>query len=445
MFFNDLKFVRKMIVLVVCFSLSLSMAQVDEAKKVWRSFDYKQTLQFALENSPQFHNLKHKLGISVLEEEIAKAKLLPSFDLTTKHGVLDNSTRGAAPGSWLNEWNLAWTSSIYDNGVSWSQSKISSLNKTMNQLMFEDQRNKFILEILTQYINYSLSAQSLEVQNKQFHLVQKQYDNITRDYHRGLKTKSDYLRFKTHLSRSQIDLESAKSSIEKSKQELLKVMGYSSEDNAEIQFIPISLGSVSTNFSPSLSFENHLQFRISAIQKTINESQRSLIDRKNYPELSFVAGLSYSNSSYWGADTSASENPQFGWNATLNIKYNLFDWGIRKKDSDVAYLQMQMKKNEIDGTLLDLKSSISQLLSLYQQHQRNFSLIKELLDLEKSNLRSVEIDYQNGKAHYLDLVLGLNNLADAELKYYSAAANVETTRYQLLYHQGTLYEEIIKN
>ena len=69
---------------------------------------------------------------------------------------------------------------------------------------------------------------------------------------------------------------------------------------------------------------------------------------------------------------------------------------------------------------------------------------KELLSLEKENLDFIGREYRNGKVAYLDLINGLNNLSDAEIKYYSATSDLIIAEYTLLYHQGKLYEELLK-
>lgn len=428
---------------IVFILLSYCSVEARSEKKNVQVFDLRSAIQFAIENSPVFDNLKNKVSISVLEEKIARSKLFPSLDLASKHGVLDSSPRGST-GPWSSEFSLDLTESLYDNGVSQTNLRIASLNKKMNEMIFEDQKNKFILDVLSQYLNYSLSVKGLEIQEKQYKLVIKQYEMISRDYYQGIKTKKDFLRFKTQVSRNEIELTSAKWNVEKFKQELIRIIGLNLNPEDEIGFSVISLESIKSNFSPKIKIEDHLQYRISEIQKTINNLNRDLIGRKKYPEWYLSAGASYSSSNYMGTGQTFSQNAQVGWNALLTLKYNFFDWGVRSNDAEIVARQMVIKNNEFDSTLLSLKSSISQLEANDRQVQKNFLLTKELLNLERENLDFIEKEYRNGKVQYLDLVTGLNNLSDAELKYYSAAANLETTRYSLLYHQGSLYEEIFK-
>ena len=71
-------------------------------------------------------------------------------------------------------------------------------------------------------------------------------------------------------------------------------------------------------------------------------------------------------------------------------------------------------------------------------------IIINMLELEKDNLNFLRQEYRNGKVQYLDLITGYNNFSDAEIKFYSAASSLENLKYTILYHQGKLYEEILK-
>ncbi|MEK6626691.1 MAG: hypothetical protein AABY86_17110, partial [Bdellovibrionota bacterium] len=73
-----------------------------------------------------------------------------------------------------------------------------------------------------------------------------------------------------------------------------------------------------------------------------------------------------------------------------------------------------------------------------------YELARELLSLEKNNIDFIEREYRNGKIQYLDLVIGLNDYSDAQIKFYTSASDLQTARYTVLYHQGKLYEELLK-
>lgn len=409
-----------------------------------QSFDLKRAILFAIENSPSFDSLKRQLNISELEEQSATARLLPSLDLTATHGILDTSPRTKSS-PWDSELNLGLTESIYDNGVTYTNHRIAKLSKSQSEFNFQDQKNKISLDIVSQFLVYSLNVKLAEIQEKQFKLVSKQYDMVSKDYFQGIKTKKDFLRFKTQVSRNEIDLGNAKNTVEKSKQELQRLIGMGLKSNTEVDFIPISLDSIENEaLNSPINLENHLQYRAAQVQKEINRLNSDLIGRKNLPEWYLSTGVSYGSSNYIDTGKSFSDNAQVGWHALLTVKYNFFDWGTRSRDREVATQKNSIQNNELDSNLLTLKSSLIQLQINTKQIQRNFGLAKELLSLEKGNVDFIEREYRNGKIQYLDLITGLNNLSDSEIKFYSAVSDLQTAKYTLLYHQGKLYENLLK-
>lgn len=433
----------RLLFIIVVASMSVS-AIAESSPTESERFDLKKAIVFAIENSPTFDSIKRQLNISQLDEKSAEAKLLPSLDLTATHGILDASPR-ATTSPWNSEFNLGITESLYDNGVTRTNSKIATLNKKQAELNFEDQKNKVSLDIVSQFLTYSLNIKLLEIQEKQFKLISRQYETISRDYYQGIKTKKDFLRFKTQVSRGEINLVAAKATVEKSKQELQRLIGINLNSNSEIEFVPISLETVKNEIPDStLNIENHLQYRAAQIQKEANQLSADLISRKNLPEWFLSTGVNYTSSNYIGTGQSFSDNARTGWSALLTVKYNFFDWGTRSRDKAVALHKNIIQNNELDSNSLLLKSSLKQLLINVRQIQKNFGLAKELLALEKDNIDFIEREYRNGKVQYLDLIAGLNNISDAEIKYYSAVSDLQTTKYTLLYHQGKLYEELLK-
>ncbi|MEK6624543.1 MAG: TolC family protein, partial [Bdellovibrionota bacterium] len=326
-----------------------------------QKIDLKSAILFATENSPDFDSLKRQLNVSELEQQSAVARLLPSLDLTATHGIKDTSPRTNV-GPWNSEFNLGLTESLYDNGVNLSNYRIAVLTKNQAEVNFQDQKNIIGLNIVSQFLAYSLNVKLLEIQDKQFKFVNKQHDLISRDYYQGIKTKKDFLRFKTQVNRSEIDLINAKNAVDKSRQELQKLIGIDLNSNIDVEFLPISLDNVENEIADSLiNLEQHLQHKSAQIQKEINQISSDLVARKNLPEWFISTGISYGSSNYLKTGQSLSDNGQVAWNALLTVKYNFFDWGIRSRDREVAAQKNIIQSNALDSTLLNLKSILNQL------------------------------------------------------------------------------------
>lgn len=406
-----------------------------------QAMSLKDAVTTALEKSPAFDTLKRQVDISELQEKSAFAKMFPSLDLTATHGLLDENPRAAITEPWTSQFNLGLTETLYDNGVSLTEYEISKLRKAQAEVEFRNQRNKLCLDVASAFLTYSLNTKLLDIQKAQFNRVREQYDLIANYYHQGVKTRKDFLRFKTEVNRGEIDLVSSKNSIEKSRQDLLRLLGA----NEDIAFVPLNLEDVKDEeLKPPQKIEKHLVFESATLQNKISDLQADIVKRKYWPELFLTAGANYQSFQYLGTNTSFADNDRTGWNVLLTLKYNLWDWGIRSRDRQLAAHQNTISHNEQEARVLETKSQINKLALDMDQLRKNFKLSKELLSLEQTNLSLIQLEYRSGKAGYLDLITGFNQLADAQIKYYSSLSQLRTAQYSYLYNQGTLYDVISK-
>lgn len=440
------RFLLSAVTSIGIFFCSFSFAQTKALPASRTVFDLKKTVQFAIENSPAFDSPKRELDIATLEEKSAFARQLPSLDLTATHGPQEDSVPGTLASRTKSEFILGLSESLYDNGVTQTNYQIAKIKKQQAELVFENQRNKLSLAVVNAFIKYSLAVKLVEIQEKQFNLIRKQYELISKNYHEGLKTKKDYLRFKTQVSRGEINLLNARSNIETSKQELIRLIRAGvSKETAVFEFQPLSFELQPTDLSNSeISVENHKEFAAAQLQKQVNNLTADLTRRKYWPEWHITAGASYSSADYLNTGKSFEDNDRWGWNALLTVKYNFLDWGIRSRDRQVAQLRNSVQDNLLETQMLTLQSDINQLQINLQQMQKNYGLAKELFALETSNIQLIEREYRNGQVAYLDLITGLQDLSDSQVKFFTASADLQSARYNLLFHQGSLYENLIK-
>lgn len=410
--------------------------------------DLKQTVRYAIDHSPEFDSIKKRLEIADLEEKTAFYRYFPSLDLSAVHGLDESDPRPVVVNAgypWTSRATLSLTQNLYDNGETNAKHKIAELTKEQATLSFNEQKNKLSLDVISLFLAYSLNAKLVEIQEKQFSMMTRQYQSVSKDYYQGFKTKRDFLRFKTQVNRIEIGLSTAKSNLEKSRLALLKQLGESDENSAQFRFTAVDLESYKDIQTISgIDIKKHYLYRFANLQKEINDLNYGLIHQKKWPEIYLTASASYGSSQYIQSHQSFSDNDVVSWNALLTLKYNFFDGGIRSRDADVAYLKRQILNNDLQVSLFSIQTVIKELQMSTQQTVRNYNLANDLLKLEKDNLGFMQSEYRSGKVQYLDLIAGYDNLADAEIKFFTASSELEIVKYTALYHQGKLYEEILK-
>jgi outer membrane protein TolC len=417
----------------------------------------KGAIQYALEHSPSFDIAKRTQAIRELEYKSAVAKFLPSLDFSTTNGLQNNISIASGNGTdtllasnpaspWYSTLSLGLSENLYDNGVSVTQLGVANLNRELAQLGWQKARDGLVLDVASEFYRYSLASVLLEVKTRQQALLEKQFKMLTGQYQQGFKTRSDYLRLKTQVQRAEIDQLAAQGSVKRSEANLLKLLG--SEEGDSPSFEPLKAtqdavgGVVFATAQPAI--ENVYDFRIKKTQEEINDSAVSLVRRNFWPQVSVSSGISYVNQNYVNSDTAFSAGHQLSWNALLSIQYNIWDWGTRRRDVEIAGFKRDIQGDTLSQGLLDIRAQIAGLMADTARISSGYKLTRELLSAEEESNHDVETRYREGKATYLDLVTELNNLLDARVQFFTSYFDALTVTARYQYFEGKLYESLVE-
>jgi outer membrane protein TolC len=409
-------------------------------------FSFQTAVKAAVENSPRLSPLRGDLQIRELEFTNAFSSFFPQLDLGAVHGL-----RGASPSpyssSLVSEFNLEATENIYDNGQSWTRYESAKIAKEIADLSYRHERDKLTLEFANEYMRYSLSKALFEVQQQQFSIVNKQYQSVSSQFRQGVKTRRDYLRFKTELRRSEIDLQSATTAVERSRVELMRLMGVELRPGVavyEFQPIEIEPGAVVKAPDAAPHIESHFLYRISNLQKQIFENDTRLVKRQFGPEVFFTAGASYHTGDYLGSTVSVTSNESTSWNALLTLKFNLIDWGARRRNIAIANVKQAQGESGLAVAVNSFAADSAKLMLDLGQSTKSYALAKELLDLESQSYGFLDSEYRNGKVSYLDIIVGLRDLLNSKVQMYSSYFDLRTQLLRYRYYEGRLYDSVLE-
>jgi outer membrane protein len=446
------EFIRKQLSLVLAL-LVISILRV-ENYALSASLNLKQTLGYAIEHSPRLLSAKANLLITEFQHKIQIGKMLPSLDFSTTHGLQNDipvntgsglySLNSAAP--WSSSLNLGITETLYDNGNTLVQVSIASLNQELAAISYDKTRESLALDVSTEFYQLSLAVILLEVRQQQEVTVRKQFERLTHQYQQGLKSKTDYLRLKNQVQRTELQRIGAETAIQLSNTSLKKLLAIGIHDAVSMDFEPLSVEKTSKviDLLPSDKplIDEFYDGKSFAIQNEINGKNVYLAKRNYWPQVSFTGGVAYSNAAYLNSGLPFNNGSQLTWNALLTFQYNIWDWRIRKKNVEVAQLNRDIQENSLTQNLLEVNASINSLMLDIFRIQRSLVLSQELLLSEEQTYHSLESQYREGKVAYLDLVTGLNNLLDARLQFYSIYFEALSNKAKHSYFKGKLYETI---
>ena len=428
------------LIAVACLA-SLERARGDDLKHI----DFLQTLQIAMERSPTLSTVHADLTIRNLQYRNSYSVFLPSLDLSSTAGLYDSRPQ-LTDRPFTSQFDLGLTETLYDNGVSITNYSSAKIQRAIANLNFRLQRDQLLLDVSLEYMRYSLSRTLFETQQRQFTIVNTQYKAVESQFHQGVKTRRDYLKFKTELRRSEIEVQKAAADTEKSRVELMRLMGFDSKDVTPFEFTPIEIVPDAVAVVPSKppNLTDHYQYRIAGLQKKVLENDVQIVRRRDYPELFFTAGANYHRGDYLAPSVSSTQPDITSWNALLNLKFNIWDWGIRRRDISIAEAKKTQAENGIQSTLNSFSSDNSKLMLDLNLSAKNYSVARELLDLENKSYSYLDTDYRNGKVSYLDIVVGLRDLLQARVQVDSSYFDLRGQLLKYRYYEGRLYESLFE-
>lgn len=413
---------------------------------------FRELLKNALQNSPEFRTYEINLNIVQLNENIAGHYLLPTLDLNATHGLVGHNPSNYQD-PWSSNFGLTLNENLYDNGRSYKNLKILKLQKRITETQFLQNKNKFCLNLYSEYLQYSLNRKLYEIQEVQTANIKKQFAYFSNAFYNGTKTQKDYLRLKTAVNRSAIDLLVYKKNILKSYEQLLLLSGetltqiqFSDLDNlANLKILPFNFTDLPPQLLDSANSKVELPYlSIFDMQKQLSELQEDLVMSPYWPEINLSANAKYSNVDYWNNASHLSWNNtgSQSWGAFLNLNWNLLDWGKQSNLKEISIQTKNLSIYQIENQKNQYQSDLNDLFTQNQTSIQNFKLAQELLKMEESNISYIEREYRNGKVLYLDYSSGLRDFADAQSKYYSSVTDLLTTINTVKYHRGILFNEL---
>lgn len=411
----------------------------------------KDAIHYAVVHSPTFDTAQKNLTISELGYKNSIAAFLPSLDFSTTQGlqnnipVAGNSTLFTPNSSPLySAVSLGITETLYDNGTSVSNAVIASLTREYNQVALLQNRASLTLGVINAFYDLSLNGVLLEIRTEQTAMLEKQFKTASSEFQQGLKTRIDFLRFKTQLQRAEIDQNSAQNAVQTSRASLYQAIGAGlhGENDLDFKLIRINPKEDLSARLPAVppAFEKIYDYQTTKIQNDINDRNTTFSKRNYWPQVSVTSGVTYSNFNYLSSDSPFSATNQVTWSALVTLQYNIWDWGLRRRNVEIAEYKRDIQNNTLNQTLLTDSSQIQALMANFAKVSKTYSISRELLSLEERNYQNISNQYRQGKVSYLDLITSLTNFLDAKVQFYSSYFEALKDLALYKYFEGTLYE-----
>lgn len=406
--------------------------------------NFKQTITYAVENSPSLRVYKLEVNARDLELRNARSVFFPSLDLSTTAGLRETDPP-STPSNKVSTLQLALAEKLYDNGISIIRYDTASLNYRIANLTYENERDQLALTVGQEYLNYSLNAALVEVQQQQLSIINQQFSTVSSLYRQGIRTRKDYLRFKTEQRRAEIDFQQAQNTLARSRVELNRLLGVEvTEGVPNFDFTPLSVEHQLVAKLPlrAPDIKSHFRYRIAELQRETFQNDVRVVKRDFWPQLSLTAGASYNTGDYLGTASSINNNEFTEWYALGTLTFNIWDWGIRRRNISITQARANERSSELTASLNTFSADNSKLMFSLNERAKSYALSRELLDLETSSYGLLSRDYREGKVSYLDLIVALRDLLNAKVQLYTSYFGLRDQLLRYTYHEGQLFETV---
>jgi outer membrane protein TolC len=409
-------------------------------------FDFKSAISHALEHSPSLAAFRRSYEISKLVHKNRKSDFLPSIEIKSDHMVGKNSVSDNS--SIESRLGVELTENLYKNGENITNYKKTKLQQELAFIIQKERRSSLIKSIACDYLDFSLHQEISAIKTKNLSLFKEQYQKALEQYHQGLKPQKDVIRFKSQMQQAEIELLQSRNNVELFRQKLLKDMGYAEGENifGEVKFIPVKLASIDTSMLPTNQPDLTKQptYKIMLLQKEINKLDVSLAKRKYWVQVDLKAGVTYGNDLKSGIVSSFGREKELDWQAMLELKYRLLDWGKQKRDISIAVKQGKKEVDDLNQQLLITREGIEDVMLGLELHKRSYKISKELKRSAYKNYLTIDKSYRVGDAEYLDLTEAIKDLFAAKVGYASDRYALEKELYMYYYYIGIIYGKVFK-
>ncbi|MGE0174693.1 MAG: TolC family protein [Oligoflexales bacterium] len=405
----------------------------------------KQTVMFALDNSPAGQKGAIEKTIATRNVDTNYYTFFPQAGLTAQHGFKRSQPEieGEQSSPWVSSLRLSLTENIYNNGKDEANYDLALLQQDLVNEQNERIQADLTLAVVEAFYDLSLKIADEKIVADNLLLLRKQLKTMEAYYRQGLKEKNAYLRIRSQVQRAVLEHKAAQDDVIKASNALKALMGNVPADTEFAVLEPKSLEAEYTAArSPAL--ENHYETHENRILGQIADKSIEVTKKENGLIVSLGADLGYGSSQYMGTGDRFDENDRADWSVVLELNYPLWDWGTYRRNIANKVSEREKVRLSAAEKDLELKKRLEDLRIDYGRSIETFRLNTELLRLEQESFDLLQREYRLGKISYIDLITSFETLFSARSAYTASYFAVMRNHARSLYHDRGLYDWVKK-
>ena len=410
-----------------------------------RGLTLDEAVSLALTNNPVLQ--KQQLNKSLSEEglSVSKSQNFGRIDLVASYGHynLPRTLIPLTPASIFSDPKaVPTTSDLFTTGIMYElplftgfaqqQSvEIAALEKKMAGVAIKLSREQLIYNVKTLYMNIlSLKSQKI-AQNDYYTALLNLYDDIVLEVKLGKKARVDQLKAAADKENAQVRVRQIEGNISILKASLAALLNSESVDMLVEYPIQLPLRGES---GYSTDIQDLDRYRATVLDV---EKKERLIEKSSagyYPQIVFNG---YYGQNFGPNDSSNSNegdwNNEENWQAVVNLKWNVFDFGIRGTSKQMAVIRKQQSRREQLATEIELKRSLDEALTKIELALDDYYSAETELALTRETEKIEQTRFEKGAADLNDLLYAKARNQLALSRSISARYSYQNSRFYLDY------------
>ena len=323
---------------------------------------------------------------------------------------------------------LTYSVPLFTGYAQTRQIEISTIAKQMANAKMKLTKEQLIYNIRSLYLSILAQEHILHAQRSYTSALQTLAKQIAYEVELGKKAKIDLFKAQSNGQASQTQVEILKNNIEITKATLSSLVGkevkHLSAVNIKLKRPNYSINRLYGEVSQLAKVEIE-DMSLRKADKTIAKSESSKLPQIN---LATSVGKNY------GEDLTTNEwDNETLWQAGVNLKWNLVDFGKR----DLSVQQAKIAKMEAifqkEQTLLDLRKLLIEAVAKIKQSYAEYLGNSTQLKLSKKSEKIEEVRYNNDVSTLNDLLLAKGQTQLARAKVIESKYNYQKSKYYLDY------------
>lgn len=321
---------------------------------------------------------------------------------------------------------------IYDGGKKGNtydsyEATIKSGSKNLENL-----KNQIAIQVTNYYYNYLSFVAQKEVKLQEIEQLQAQYTRLEKFLDAGTVTDDEIQKIISNIQIAKVALHELDLNIETINHNLEYVIG---------QSVVIQSGSKIDEYN---SKENILRADIKALEYQLQsiKSQAKATKSGNLPNITFNNTYSHNELEY---DDSSLFTKDYNRNvASINLSWNIFDFGSTNKAYEANYKKYLALKSELEYEKNKANIDLKLAIKAYEIGKLKIQSAQAGLVASNSAYETIKAKYETGLVDNISYLEALTNKYSAQSSLKVAINDLELKKANIIYYSGKNIEEFVK-